>query len=63
MQKVDHPELGTVELLRMPARMSKSDVPMVAAPLLGEHTNEVLIDDLNCSEAEIAELREAGIVD
>jgi len=49
-------------LLRMPALMSKSDVPMVAAPLLGEHTNEVLIEDLNCSDAEIAELREAGIV-
>jgi formyl-CoA transferase len=62
VQKVDHPELGTVELLRMPALMSKSDVPMVAAPLLGEHTNEVLVEDLNCSDAEIAELREAGIV-
>ena len=62
IQRVDHPELGTVELMRSPVRLSKSEVPLTAAPLLGEHTDEVLRQELDVAPAAITRLREAGIV-
>jgi crotonobetainyl-CoA:carnitine CoA-transferase CaiB-like acyl-CoA transferase len=31
-------------------------------PLLGEHTNEILIQELGYSESEAASLRERGVV-
>ena len=62
IQQVDHAELGPVELMRSPFRLSKSDVPLKAAPLLGEHTDEVLCQELGLPAAELARLREAGVV-
>ena len=44
------------------ALYSKSKVPLRAAPLLGEHTAEVLAADLGLDAADIAALREAGTV-
>lgn len=60
---VQHPTLGEIPLMRWPPLMSKSDVPLVAAPLLGQHTEDVLRQDLGLDEAEIARLREAGLVE
>jgi len=57
VKHVDHPTLGRVPLLGWPARLSKSDVPFTAAPLLGEHTEEVLREILDLPEAELAALR------
>ena len=62
IQQVDHPELGTVELMRSPVRLSRSEVPLKAAPLLGEHTDEVLGAELDLTAAELAGLRESGVV-
>ena len=62
VQEVDHPEKGKVRLLGWPARMSASQVPIQAAPILGEHSAEVLTEDLALDEADIAELIEAGVV-
>ena len=62
IQTVDHPVLGTVELMRWPARMSASEVPMRAAPLLGEHSDEVLRAELSLSDAELDALRASGAV-
>jgi 2-methylfumaryl-CoA isomerase len=36
--------------------------PPRRAPLLGEHTDEILSNDLGLSEAEIGRLRESGVV-
>lgn len=36
--------------------------PKWAGPDLGSHTDEVLKEDLNLTDAEIAELRESGII-
>ncbi len=59
---VDHPMHGPVRLLGFAPRMSASDVPIRRAPLLGEHTEEVLTDELGMASGTVAELREAGVV-
>ena len=51
-----------VQLLGWPARMSKSHVAIEAAPLLGEHTDEVLAEDLGLSAEDIDELRTEGSI-
>ncbi|MCY3919590.1 MAG: CoA transferase [Chloroflexi bacterium] len=60
VHELEHPDHGRVRLLGWAPRLSKSDVPLRRAPLLGEHSDEVLAADLALSAAEIAELRTAG---
>ena len=45
----------------MPARLSGSKVPIVPAPMLGEHTREVL-GELDFSESEIEGLLDHGVI-
>ena len=59
---IDHPVHGEVPLLGFAPRMSASDVPLRRAPLLGEHTSEVLGDELGLAGAELSALREAGAI-
>ncbi len=54
---VDHNQLGRVPVLGWPARLSESEVEIVASPLLGEHTDEVLAAELGLDEAELEKLR------
>jgi hypothetical protein len=42
--------------------MSAGDVEIVRAPLLGEHSDEVLSADLGLGPDELGSLREAGII-
>lgn len=62
VHELRHPEHGDIRLLGWPARMSKSRVDIRAAPLLGEHTDEVLADDLGLGQDDIAALREQGTI-
>ena len=62
IQTVEHPDLGPLELLRWPPRMSGSEVAIVAAPSLGEHTDEVLRGELDLGESELSALRELGAI-
>ncbi|HWO94300.1 MAG TPA: CoA transferase [Dehalococcoidia bacterium] len=62
IRTVPHPTAGDVLLMGSPLRMSGSEVSIQAAPLLGEHTNDVLHTDLGLTDAQIAELRRAGAV-
>ena len=62
VKTVEHPGLGPVRMLGWPARMEKSDVPIEAAPLLGEHTDGVLHDELGLAEGEVEALRERGVL-
>lgn len=55
-----HETAGEVTLLGNPMRMSASPTTLRAAPLLGQHTAEVLSADLGLSADEIARLRAAG---
>lgn len=52
-QKVPHPEKGEILMMRSPIRMSASDVPIVAAPLAGQHSRAVLAAELNLSDAQL----------
>ena len=58
---VVHPERGAWEFLSPPFRMSDSHVPMEPAPLLGQHTAEVLEAELGLDGAELARLAQLGI--
>ena len=59
---VDHPMHGAVRLLGFAPRMSASNVPLQRAPLLGEHTADVLGDELGMESATLDSLREAGVI-
>jgi formyl-CoA transferase len=59
---VEHPELGEVPLLGFPTRMSESSVEITRAPYLGEHSDEVLNQDLDIKAEELVALRAAGVL-
>ena len=59
---VDHPTLGPLRTLGTPIKMSDAPLnPARRAPMLGEHTDEVL-NTLGFSDHEIDQLRSAGAV-
>ncbi len=61
VSEIAHPTLGSVPNVGLPIHFS--DTPLadpVAAPMLGEHTNEILRAVLGCSDADIASLAQAG---
>ena len=60
--EIDHPQRGKVTLLGCPIRLSESPANNERAPLLGEHTHEVLCQELGLGEAELKELAAAGAI-
>lgn len=59
----DHPEVGKVRLPGNPIKMTGMDGTISKpAPLLGEHTDQVLADLLGLDAAKIAALRAKGAV-
>ncbi len=62
IHEIEHPKHGRVRLLGWPARMSESHVPIRAAPLLGQHSKEILAADLGLGDAELDNLLHQGIV-
>jgi len=62
VKTVEHETMGPIRLLGWPARLSASEVAIEPAPLLGRHTAEVLQAELQLTEAQIAELRDRGVV-
>lgn len=61
--ETDHPKAGKVKQVRSPLRLpAMPPMPDTAAPLLGQHTSEVLRDVLQMTPAEIAALKSAGVV-
>jgi len=60
--KTDHPVLGRIDTLGTPLKLSETPLtPGRPAPLLGQHTDEVL-GELGLCADEIAELRRTGAV-
>jgi formyl-CoA transferase len=60
--EVDHPVRGKYLTVGNPVKMSDSITEVTRAPLLGEHTDEVLRKELRFTEKEIAEIKASGAV-
>jgi crotonobetainyl-CoA:carnitine CoA-transferase CaiB-like acyl-CoA transferase len=58
-----HPVAGVVKMTAPPVRMSETPGSVRhPAPLLGEHTDEILHDRLGLTSGEIERLRQAGVI-
>ncbi|CDQ38593.1 MULTISPECIES: CaiB/BaiF CoA transferase family protein [Virgibacillus] len=63
VEKVDHPTLGSVPLVRNPLKFSNMSITIEKhPPLLGEHTETFLQDELGLSVEEIKQLGEEGVI-
>ena len=62
INNIEHPIHGKVPLLGFAPRLSASDVPIQRAPLLGEHTDEILKNELGLPEDDIRLLKESGVL-
>jgi formyl-CoA transferase len=62
VRTVVHPERGAWEFIAPPFRLSDSDVELQPAPLLGQHTAEVLDQELGIGGNELRQLIESGII-
>jgi len=60
--EVDHPVRGKYLTVGNPVKMSDSITEVKRAPLLGEHTDEILHKELRFTEKEIAEIKASGAV-
>ena len=61
--EMDHPKAGKITVANSPIRLSQSPNDKInPAPLLGEHTEEVLEEILAMSKEEIEELRKKKVV-
>ena len=59
---VRHPARGDFRMPGWPVRMSASKVPVVAAPLLGEHNGEVFGELLGLAPEDLARLSAEGVI-
>lgn len=62
IQSYDHPTLGEVRYPPSPVKFNDWESPKVSAPMLGEHTVEVLSARLNLDESEVRSLADDGVV-
>jgi crotonobetainyl-CoA:carnitine CoA-transferase CaiB-like acyl-CoA transferase len=63
LQEIDHDEIGRVTVPTSPLRFHGADrVPLQPSPKLGQHNAEIYGDWLGLSAADIAELRNDGVI-
>lgn len=59
----EHPVAGKVKMIGVPVRLSETPGTVrEPAPLLGQHTDQILREQLEMDDAEIAALRRAGAI-
>jgi formyl-CoA transferase len=58
--EVDHPTRGKYLSVGNPIKMSDSPTEVLRSPLLGEHTDEILIDVLGFDAARVEEIKASG---
>ena len=59
---IQHPVVGTQKYPGAPFRMSETPAQLSRAPLLGEHTEEVLCSNLGYAKEDLTRLRAMGVV-
>jgi formyl-CoA transferase len=59
---VEHPVRGPVLMPGFPLKMSASSVPILPAPLLGQHNEEVYAGMLGIPADELERLRQARVI-
>jgi formyl-CoA transferase len=62
MQTVQHPKNGAFKMAAWPVRFSGNPPPVKPAPLLGEHTGDVLNHWLGLGDDAVGNLRNSGVV-
>jgi formyl-CoA transferase len=60
--EVEHPTRGAYLTVGNPIKLSASPTEVTRAPLLGEHTDEILREVLGCTDAEIGDILGSGAV-
>ncbi|MFB0543913.1 MAG: CaiB/BaiF CoA transferase family protein [Candidatus Bathyarchaeia archaeon] len=61
--EVEHPKLGKYTAVNFPVKLSESPAEVVsAAPLLGQHNKEILMNYLGYTEEEIIQLEKEGVI-
>jgi formyl-CoA transferase len=60
--EVDHPGRGKYLTVGNPVKMSDSITEVKRSPLLGEHTDEILAQELGYSADELAEIKASGAI-
>jgi len=60
---LEHPSIGPLRLLGTPVKLSATPAGVRSAPpMLGEHTDAVLVHDVGMTREAVAELRAKGVV-
>ena len=59
---VEHPKRGAFIMPGCPVMLSDSPTDLRVAPLLGQHTDEVLNEVLGIGDEELAELRAQSVI-
>src|SRR5262249_44482005 len=63
LERIDHPELGEIVVPTTPLRLHGADKAAAGpSPTIGQHNAEIYGGWLDLSQAEIAELRENGVI-
>jgi 2-methylfumaryl-CoA isomerase len=62
LAEVDQPGIGTLVSARSPVRLAAGYGEALAAPRLGQHTDEVLAEVLGLDEREIAQLHARDVI-
>ena len=60
--EIDHPERGKYLSVGCPVKLSASPAEVKRSPLLGEHTKEILRNELGYTDNELDEILESGAV-
>lgn len=61
-QTIQHPKLGAYKMATFPVRFSGRPTPLRPAPLLGQHTDDVLTEWLGLGSDDVGALRESGVI-
>jgi len=62
MQVMQHPGCGPFKMPAWPVRHDGKTLPLAPAPLLGQHTGEILGEWLGLGSAEVEKLRADGVI-